>query len=129
MKFLTPEYIKENMWLTEFSREFDFERYNNEDTLRIEFEATNSLDDEADRIRKADGYHGLFDGSNFDLEGWYNFFATITETELTEMYFELECTKEDGGPYYFDLDEETRKLLFDKVVDIVGEEKWRKIWE
>lgn len=129
MKFLTPEYIKENVWLTEFSREFDLERYNNEDTLRIEFEPTQTLDNEADRIRKADGYHGLFDGSNFDLEGWYNFFATITETEMVDMYFETENTKEDSGLYYFDVDEETKQLLYYKVVSIVGADRWREIWK
>ena len=128
MKFLTPEYIKENMWLTEFSQEFDLERYNNEDTLRIEFEATRSLEREVDRLRVEGGFRPLFNGDDCDLEAWYNFFATITETELKDMYAETEYA-EDYTCYNLELDDETRKLLFDKVVDIVGEEKWKEIWE
>lgn len=124
---LTPQYIVDCIELTEFSNAYDFDNPY-EETRRIEFEPTNTLDNEADRIREEDGFHPLFKG-DFDVDGWYCYFATITETAVLNMYFETEYTKEDGGLYYFDVDEETKQLIYYKVISIVGADRWKEIWK
>ena len=123
---LTKEYIDLNICLED--------TYSNEcpeafrGGLFVSISPTGMLEKEADSIRSRLGHRPMFSGDDRDLEGWYEFDLRLDHDKVLNLYFVPCNTDADDGwqGYEIEIDDETKKLLYDRIVTLFGPEKWEK---
>ena len=126
---LEKDYIDENICL--------FDCYSNEhpeaykDTLFVAIDATGTLEKEADRIRKEEGFLPMFEGEAPDLEGWYEFGIYSNRDKVIEMGFVVQNSSQDDCSKYYEipLDDQTKMLLHRRLVALFGTKAWSRAFD
>lgn len=85
----------------------------------ILIEPLGRLDEEADRLQKADGKLPCFDDNGeYDDQDWYDFFFETNENGVSSLYFERGISGEYGDE--IEIDEETKRNAFEVILDYYG---------
>ena len=122
---LSKEYIRNNLSLSDTDANAGLEAHNG--LLTIQIDSTDDLNREADRIRSIGRYRPHFYGDNVDDDGWYNYFVYCEKDKVLGLLFEsVNMDGPEKGMHAILLDADSERNLFSMLVELVGEEEWKK---